>query len=350
MQAGLECARPWERAGRALGDGMRPGGARWAGLLLGLAVSAAALALAVRWAGWRPLREALVHVDLRFLLLGVVVFLISMMARVACWRVLIGRPIGFGRVLAALNEGYLLNNVLPWRMGELGRAILLGRQPGLSTPLVLSSIVVERLYDMILAVGLMLVLLPVAAGAVWASRAAWIGAGVVGVALIFLGFALRRPDTVEGWVVRLPGPRAAWPRLWGSFRDGLAVLHTPQRLALSFGWMAVSWGLALLEYWAVLRAVLPAAQPLWAAFMLAATLLGVAVPSLPGYVGVFEAAGVAALSVFGVKPDQGLAAALVLHGMVYSIASLIGAVALVLDGETLTGLYRQTRDWLATAA
>jgi hypothetical protein len=36
--------------------------------------------------------------------------------------------------------------------------------------------------------------------------------------------------------------------------------------------------------------------------------------------------------------------------MVYSIASLIGAVALVLDGETLTGLYRQTRDWLATAA
>jgi glycosyltransferase 2 family protein len=329
---------------------MRLGGARWAGLLLGLAVSAAALTLALRWAGWRLLREALLRVDLRFLLLGVAVFVISMMARVACWRALIGRPVGFGRVLAALNEGYLLNNVLPWRMGELGRAILLGRQPGLSTPLILSSIVVERLYDMILAVGLMLVLLPVAAGAVWASRAAWIGAGAVGVALIFVGFALRRPASVEGWVARLPGPKPVWLRLWSSFRDGLAVLQTRRRLALSFGWMAASWALALLEYWVVLRAVLPDAQPLWAAFMLAATLLGVAVPSLPGYVGVFEAAGVAALSVFGVPPDQGLAAALVLHGMVYSIASLIGAVALALDGETLTGLYRETRDWLATAA
>ena len=326
---------------------MSNAGRRWVGLAVGAAVSALALILALRWAGWRPLREALALVDLRFLLLGVAVFLVSMMARVACWQVLIGRPVPFRRVLAALNEGYLLNNVLPWRMGELGRAILLGRQPGLSTPLVLSSIVVERLYDMILAVGLMLVLLPVAAGADWASRAAWIGAGAVLIALAGIGFALRRPEVVGAWVQRLPGPRATWPRLWGSFREGLNVVQTPGRVAWSFGWMAVSWGLALLEYWAVLRAVIPSAQPLWAAFMLAATLLGVAVPSLPGYIGVFEAAGVAALSVFGVPPEQALAAALVLHGMVYSIASLIGAVALVLDGETLAGIYRQARGWLA---
>lgn len=326
---------------------MNGSGRRWVGLALGAAVSALALALALRWAGWRPLRDALAQVDVRFLLLGVAGFLASMMARVAAWRVLIARPIPFRRVLAALNEGYLLNNVLPWRMGEVGRAILLGRQPGLSTPLVLSSIVVERLYDMILAVGLMLIMLPVAAGAAWASRAAWLGAGVVGVALAGIGLALRRPERIEAWIVRLPGPQAAWQRLWASFREGLTVVETPGRVLVSFGWMAISWCLALLEYWAVLRAVIPAAQPSWAAFMLAATLLGVAVPSLPGYIGVFEAAGAAALSVFGVPPEQALAAALVLHGMVYSIASLIGAVALVQEGETLAGLYRQARGWLA---
>lgn len=330
------------------GSGLKAG--RWIGLLIGLTVSAAALALVVRWAGWGPLGEALRQVQPGYLLLGVLVFLVSMLARVACWKVLIGRPVGFGRVLAALNEGYLLNNVLPWRMGELGRAILLGRQPGLSAPLVLSSIVVERLYDMILAVGLMLVLLPLASGAVWAARAAWIGGLAVALALACVGFALRRPQSVEALVARLPGPTAAWHRLWVSFRDGLAVLQTPRRLALSFAWMLASWGLALVEYWLVLRSVLPAAQPLWAGFMLAATLLGVAVPSLPGYVGVFEAAGVAALSVFGVPPDQALAAALVLHGMVYSIASLIGAAALVSDGDTLTGLYRQARTYLVRPA
>jgi glycosyltransferase 2 family protein len=327
---------------------LKPG--RWLGLVLGLAVSALALTLVLRWAGWEPLGAALRRVQPGYLALGVMVFLTSMMARVACWRVLIGRPVRFGRVLAALNEGYLLNNVLPWRMGELGRAILLGRQPGLSAPLVLSSILVERLYDMILAVGLMLVLLPLASGATWAARAAWIGAAAVAVALVCLWFALRRPQMVDALVARLPGPTQAWQRLWGSFRDGLAVLHTPRRLGLSFAWMAASWALALVEYWLVLRSVLPTVQPLWAGFMLAATLLGVAVPSLPGYIGVFEAAGVAALSAFGVPADQGLAAALVLHGMVYSIASLIGAVALVQDGDTLTGLYGQARTFLLRPA
>jgi uncharacterized protein (TIRG00374 family) len=325
-------------------------GRRWLGLLLGLAVSSLALVLVLQWAGWAPLRGALQSVQPVYLLLGLVVFLLSMMARVACWRLLIARPVGFARVLAALNEGYLLNNVLPWRMGELGRAILLGRQPGLSAPLVLSTIVIERLYDMILAVGLMLVLLPLVSGAAWAARAAWIGGAAVAVALACVWFALRRPEAVEGIVGRLPGPRQAWRRLWGSFRDGLAVLRTPRRMLLSFAWMVLSWALAILEYWLVLRSVLPAVEALWAAFMLAATLLGVAVPSLPGYVGVFEAAGVAALSVFGVPADHGLAAALVLHGMVYSVASLIGAMALVLDGETLTGLFEQARTYLTGPA
>jgi hypothetical protein len=315
--------------------------------LIGLLVSGAALALVLRWAGWGPLREALQDVRPGYLMLGLLVFLASMMARVACWKTLIGRPVGFLRVLAALNEGYLLNNVLPWRMGELGRAILLGRQPGLSGPLVLSTIVVERLYDMILAVGLMLVLLPLVSGAAWATRAAWIGAAAVLVALTLILFALRRPQAVEALLPRLPGPPQAWQRLWGSFRDGLVALRTPSRLLMSFAWMVASWGLEIVEYWLVLRSVLPAVEPLWAAFMLTATLLGVAVPSLPGYVGVFEAAGLASLNVFGVPADQALAAALVLHGMVYSVASLIGAVALVLDGDTLTGLFGEARTYLA---
>lgn len=327
---------------------MKPG--RWVGLIVGLLASGLALAMVLRWSGWGPLSESLQDVQPGYLGLGLGVFLVSMMARVECWRILIGRPVGFLRVLATLNEGYLLNNVLPWRMGELGRAILLGRQSGLSAPMVLSTIFVERLYDMILAVGLMLILLPLVAGAAWAARAAWVGGAAVCVAVAFLGFALRRPQAVETALARLPGPAAGWRRLWASFREGLGVLRTPGRLLRSFAWMVVSWLLATVEYWLILRAVLPTVEPLWAAFMLAATLLGVAVPSLPGYLGVFEAACVAALSVFGVSPDRALATALVLHGMVFAVASLIGAVALVLDGETLTGLFREVRAYLPRPA
>jgi uncharacterized membrane protein YbhN (UPF0104 family) len=115
---------------------------------------------------------------------------------------------------------------------------------------------------------------------------------------------------------------------------------------LSFSWMVLSWTLAGVEYWLVLRAFIPSGVPLWATFMLTMTLLGVAVPSSPGYIGVFEATGFLALSVFGVQSDTALTAKLSLHAMVFSIATALGAAALVAASETLEGVHRQTRDWL----
>ncbi len=317
------------------------------GLMVGLGVSAAALTLVVRWAGWRPLVEALRAVDLRYLALGVSIFLVSMVARAACWQVLLGRRVSLGRALAALNQGYLLNNILPWRMGEFGRAVLLGRRPGLSVPTVLSSILVERLYDVILAVGLLIALLPWAAGAAWAPRAALLATSAALGGLAVVAGLLHWPDLAARMLNRLPGDPQGWGRRWAAFRDGLAALQNPRQAAVSFAWLTLSWGLAAVEYWAVVRAIVPSAQLLWAGFMLTVTLLGVAIPSSPGYLGVFEAAGVAALSAFGVPPAQALAAALVLHGMVYSIASALGAIALVGDGETLAGLFGEARRWWA---
>jgi hypothetical protein len=66
-------------------------------LLLGLAVSAAALALVLRWAGWGPLNEALRRVEPGYLLLGVLVYRVD---AGAAWKVLIGRPVGYGRLAA----------------------------------------------------------------------------------------------------------------------------------------------------------------------------------------------------------------------------------------------------------
>lgn len=320
---------------------------RWLlGLWIGIGISTVALVWALRWAGWQPFLDALGQVQIGWLALGAGLFLVSMAARGLCWRTLIGRPVSLLRVLAALNEGYLLNNLLPWRLGELGRSILLGRRPGLSTALVLSSIVVERFFDILLAVALMAALLPAVAVPAWAARATLLGAIIILVGLVALLLALRRPDLVERLIRILPGGSRLWAGQWTAFRDGLRIVETPGRLMLGFGWMLLSWALAWLEYWAVLSSVVPQARPLWAAFLLAATLLGVAVPSSPGYIGVFEAAGVAALSAFGIPPAQGLAASLVLHGMVFSIASGLGAVALAGDGESIAGIFGQVRGWV----
>jgi hypothetical protein len=318
-------------------------------VVVGVTISLVSLALVLRWAGWGPMLEAIRGMDPRLVGLAALVFLASMWARGACWRTLLGSGVPMVRVLAALNEGYLLNNVLPWRLGEAGRAILLGRRPGLSVPQVLSTIVVERLYDLIFGFSILLSLLPLAVNAAWARPAGFFGGafGLTGLAALWI--LHRDPPWIEEVLRRLPGGLASWGRLWGSFREGLLVLGSPRRFLVSLIWMATTWTLAGVEYWLVLRSVYPPAQMQWAFFMLAASLLGGAIPSSPGAIGVFEAAGVAALSAFGVPAASALAAALLIHGMVYAIGSVFGAIALASEGETLAGLYRQARAWLSSA-
>ncbi len=309
-------------------------------------VSVAAIALAVSWAGWRPLVEALRGASYAALIPALLLYLISMTARALAWRAILGGRVPLMRLLAGLNEGYLLNNLLPWRMGEVGRAVLVGRRPPLSTSMVLSSIIVERLLDMILAVGLLLSLGGMVLRVAWATRAMMLGGAAVVVALAALLLVLWRPALIDWIVTHLPGGTARWGAIGSGVRNGLGVLRTPSDLLQAFAWMAVSWGLAAVEYWIVLRGFVPEAPPAWALFTLCVTLLGVAVPSAPGYFGVFEASAVAALAVFGVNSGAALAYALILHALHFGTTTLLGAIALSGEGETLGGAWQAARRWL----
>jgi len=319
-------------------------------LLLGILISAAALYLVLRWAGWEALLAALKRMDARFLLLAVVVYLISMLARTAAWKTILNHKYGFGRVLAALNEGYLLNNVLPWRLGEVGRAVLLGRRSGGSILSVLSSILIERLFDLALALGLLFALLPLVAGIPNVPRTGSTIAVVLIVIIAVLWLLVRKPEWIENIVSRLPGGGKRWMPAWERVRQGLQALQDPRVLFKSLGWMVLTWALAGVEYWLVLKALIPDAEWPWAFFMLTITLLGGAIPSSPGYFGVFEAAGVLALSAFDVPKAEALAVSLTIHGMVYSIGSLFGLIALLNEGGTISGLYQDIRRWLSSGS
>jgi uncharacterized membrane protein YbhN (UPF0104 family) len=164
-------------------------------------------------------------------------------------------------------------------------------------------------------------------------------------AVVALAVVAGRPVLVERLLARLPGGLPRWGRLWESVRRGMGALRRPGRFALAFGAMGVSWALAALEYWVVLKAFVPQATFLWALLALCVTLLGVAVPSAPGYVGVFEASAVAALAVFDVPSSVALAYALVLHALHYGITTILGGLALAGEGETLAGAVRAARSW-----
>jgi uncharacterized protein (TIRG00374 family) len=309
-----------------------------------LVISVIALLLAFRWAGFQALKEALTTIDLTFVFLALITYILSMFFRVAAWRVLLQRSVTIRRVFAVLNQGYLLNNVLPWRLGELGRAILLGRRPHLTVQGVLASIFVERLYDIILALGLFAALIPYAVGLPGISRSVSFSGGVIGLGVLGLFLLLRYPDFLLRIIDLLPGGREKWQSHLDRFREGLVSIRSPRIAMVSFLFLLISWLLAGFQYWFVLRSIVAEAQVHWAFFMLTITMLGVTIPSSPGYVGVYEAAGVLALSTFNVPEGQALAATLVMHTMVYIISSAIGAIAFIGEGETIWQILLQVRE------
>lgn len=326
---------------------MRRSGPGPAGLLLGLLVSALALAFVLRWAGWEPLRHALAGAEYVLLLPAVGIFLISMAARALAWRTLLDDRPTLLQTLAALNQGYLLNNLLPWRLGEVGRAVLLGRKPGLTTGMVLSSILLERILDILLAVGLLLALGPLTVRAEWAPRTAAAASLALLAALSLVAVLFLRPAALQGLLTRLPWGGAGAARALENLNAGLSALRSPRRALAAGGWMALSWGLAAVEYWVVLRAFVPEAALSWAALALCVSALGAAVPSAPGFWGVFEASAVAALALVGVATGPALGFALLLHAVHMVITCAFGALALGGEGETLAGLARAARQALA---
>jgi glycosyltransferase 2 family protein len=253
-------------------------------------------------------------------------------------------------VFLTLSEGYLLNNILPFRLGEVGRAFLLSRKTPLRFWQIFSSILIERALDMAFATALLLGTLAYVVGGDWARQAA-VGVAiivVIGLAGLYLiarnqEWALRFFGSIS---TRLPILNRVGGNILPAFLSGLSVLTDGKRFLQAIGWMVFNWGLGVLQYLVFLLAFFPDARLLWAGFSLGAASLGIAAPSSPGAVGVLELTLVAALSLFNLNPSFAFAFAVTVHFMNYLVIGILGAYALSKDGETLSGLYRQARNML----
>jgi glycosyltransferase 2 family protein len=276
--------------------------------------------------------------------------LVWLMVRGLAWRTLLQEKASYGAVFFTLNEGYLLNNVLPFRLGEVGRAFLMGRKSRLGFWQVLSSIFIERSLDLALAVGLLLITIPFVVGAEWALQGAVISGLIVMAGLTLLFTLSKKKEWTEK---RYAALRQRWflvQKIGGdrfpAFLRGLSVLTEGGYFLKALIWMVLDWVIAVFQYYLVLMAFFPNAPLLWAAFALGVAAIGIAAPSSPGAIGVMEAAIVGALSLFNLDPSVALAFALTIHVMQYLLTGILGAYGLARDGETLRGLYQSARGML----
>jgi hypothetical protein len=315
---------------------------RW---LPGLLVSLLAVAVLLQLASWQEVGAALQAMDVRSLAAATGVFLASILARGMAWRTLLKGRASLLRTFVVLNEGYLLNNLFPFRLGELGRALLMGSSTGLGTFHILATILIERLYDLAITAMLLLATLPLVLGMEWARPLAWslLAAVLLGLAGLFLAARTRRrwKPRLAAWLQRSPGLAARLlPRL-DAILDGLGALTDPLQFLSGLAWMGLSWALVVTKYVILLRAAAPQAPVLWAVFCLAVAAVGVAVPSAPAGLGVFEATVVGALALVGVSSAAALAFAVIVHLIYFIFTCGIGLLGLAREGETIVSLYQR---------
>lgn len=313
----------------------------------GLAISLVSLAIVFYVANPRDFVEAVRLADYRIVAVGFAITLIWLLVRSLVWRTLLQDQATFKQVFYTINEGYLLNNILPFRLGELARAFLLGRKANLNFWQVFPTIMIERILDLAFAAGLLLCTLPFVVGASWAREAAVVAGLIVAAGLGGMWLIARNRE----WAIRQFEKLAKrWPlldRLGGkrlaAFFTGLSVLNDGRLFVKVIVLLTLNWAIAIGQYYILMLAFFPNARFLWGAFSLGVAALGLAVPAAPGSVGTMEASLLGGLALFGLDPSTGLAFALTAHLINYILTGILGAFALAQDGESLSSLYRSVR-------
>jgi len=256
------------------------------------------------------------------------------------WRILLNATAYFsvGTVFWANMAGYLGNNLLPARAGELVRSYLISRRSSLSTTYVLTTALSERLMDVIaLVLWSSLVLLGMNPKPRWMedlSRTMAIIAGIGAVAILVLPHT---GEWLEKVIEKIPmpaHPRERLIRLTHQILLGLRAFHDWKRLAGFVALTIVIWlsdaaGTMVGAHALGLEIRFPVAL-----LLLTALGLGSALPSTPGYVGIYQFVAVNVLAPFGMSKDDAMAYILVAQALAY----------IIVIGFGLPGLYQFRRE------
>ncbi len=289
--------------------------------LVGVLISAVALAGVLAWVDVAALREALRQASGRAFAHAAGWFVLAMLARAWAWRALLGPRVALADAFWALQLSFLANNLLPLRLGEALRVWAVHRAAGVPWSRGVASVALARLTDAALLAAMAVLLWP---GLRMQASLRWTLVGSLLVLIVLLAGLAALARWGEAWLAR-------WPRVMAEARAAAALL-TPRALATFVLGKGLTWALLTAYYRALLVAFVPTVSWREAAWAMSVSTLGIALPSAPGYVGVYEAAAVAALALLGVPPETGLAFALAQHGLYLLLTVGLGLLALARFG------------------
>lgn len=272
------------------------------------------------------------------ILVFILLFLMALLTRGLAWKYLV-TEISYKDAFLIINEGYLFNNLIP-RSGEIARAIITSSVSEQKTIEVASSIIFERSVDVIIAAGMFLATLPMVVSLTWIKPIAWTLLIVLMILVMVMLIVAANSKTFEARIenmrssnklinqILLPGLKKVI--------QALSSLNKPKHILLAVMCILITWFFWTLLLFYGMRLIVPDAPFWWSIFAEGVLALGIALPSAPANLGVYEGTMVVALTVFGITADSALSLAIILHFIQIIMTSLIGIFGLVQHGLTIT--------------
>ncbi len=302
--------------------------------LVALLLASVLLYFSLRGIEWAKVWQVLSRADLRLVALALGVATVSLFLRAYRWRILLlsQGPVSIASAFWATSAGYFGNNFLPARAGEVVRTMMVSSSSGLGRMFVLTTALTERLADaitLVLISSVVLLTLPVKPG--WFNHAAKpfavIGfAGALAILVI--------PKLEKLWhrmILRLPLPhgfRDKLIKILEQIHVGLRTFHDWKRLSGFFSITMAVWMLDALGTLIGMRALgLSTTLPV-ALLLITGLGLGSALPSTPGYVGIYQSAAVIVLTPFGFSRTNAIAYILLAQALQYVLITFWGLIAI----------------------
>lgn len=327
----------------------------WVGVLISILF----LWWALRGLKLEDLLAVLPKVNFWWLLPGIAVYFLGVWARAWRWHYLL-RPlkkIPTLKMFPIVAIGYAGNNLLPARAGELLRAVVLKRRQGVPVSASLATIIVERVFDGVVMLAFVFVNLTELArltgdsgfvGSIQA-LALWGTVAFLGALVVFLLAAMfpGRTEAILELLIQRFAPGSMRDKLLGfsqRFLGGLESLRSPRHVLMVFLTSVVIWLLETGKYWFIMHAFPFKVSFFTLMLMNGIVNLATTLPSAPGYVGTFDAPGIAVLQAYGV--DKAIAAGytLVLHVALWLPITALGLYFMAREGIRWTGQVEKLRE------
>ncbi len=324
---------------------------------VGGVISLVALFLAVRTLDGQEVWQTLLATNPLLLTLALASVAVNTLSKAVRWRVLLGKrgiSLSFTTIAATLVAGQALNTLFPARVGDLGRAHVVGRRGKMGRVYVLGTIVLEKILDLLSYTVLFLVvisLMPLPSQFTQSALPLIIGTAIIfGVILLLLSQQQRVLRIAEWGIAYLPQRMQATMR-WRveSILESFQRIHDRSDRWWLLFWSVVIWATAIATNYLTFHALnLSPTTPWLAATVLLVVLqAGISIPSVPGTIGVFEYVCVVTLMLFGVEHAPAFSYGVLLHAVVMLPTTVIGGVlawVLGLSGSKVEQLAQEQQD------